>query len=381
MSKDRPSPPLVLLGLDAGDAEYIRDWAQAGYLPTIAAIMEQGCWGHIGGPDLMSTHGAWLSLFSGLPRLQHGYYYNRQLKPGTYEFQDVSPSDSGIQPFWSHLGGSSKKVAIIDALEANVQIDLSGIQLVNWAMQRQFNTAGFPMCAEPATLLDDVRRIAGEIPAIEVYRPGGSLKEDLVDYHRLLKRVEQKGRLCRHLLAQDQYDLAVITFVEAHTAAHRLWDYRQGGMRFTSENPEGSELSTAIRHVYQAIDREIGLLLKQFPKKPNIVILSLFGMKDLHSTRGLIESFCRQLGYQVPPSGKLNDLAPLSLARRIIPQKWRDRVSQFFPLRLQHRLQSQQFLSQTDWDRTTAFPLPGLYSSYIRVNLRGREPKGIVEPG
>jgi predicted AlkP superfamily phosphohydrolase/phosphomutase len=56
-------------------------------------------------------------------------------------------------------------------------------------------------------------------------------------------------------------------------------------------------------------------------------------------------------------------------------------VSQFFPLRLQQRLQAQQFLNQTDWDRTTAFPLPGLYSSFIRVNLRGREPKGIVEPG
>jgi hypothetical protein len=34
MSKDQHSPPLMLFGLDAGDAEYIRHWAQAGYLPT-----------------------------------------------------------------------------------------------------------------------------------------------------------------------------------------------------------------------------------------------------------------------------------------------------------------------------------------------------------
>ena len=381
MSKDQHSPPLVIFGFDAGDAGYIRRWAQAGYLPTIASIMEQGCWGHIGGPDLMSTQGAWLSLFSGFPRLEHGYFFNRQLKPGTYKFQDVSPFDTGVQPFWSYLRGSSKKAAIIDALETNVQTGLSGIQLVNWATQKQFNTAGSSTFSEPATLLDDVRRIAGAIPDIEVYCPGGSPKEDLADYHRLLERVEQKGKLCRHLLAQDQYDLAVITFVEAHTAAHRLWDYRPEGMRFNSATSEGRELSAGIRNVYQAIDREIGLLLKQFPQKSNIVILSLFGMKDLQSTRGLVESFCRQLGYQVPPSGKVNDLAPLALSRRIIPQKWRARVSQFFPLRLQQRLQSQQFLSQTDWDRTTAFPLPGLYSSFIRVNLRGREPKGIVKPG
>jgi hypothetical protein len=121
--------------------------------------------------------------------LSKGIFFYGQLKPGTYEFQDVSPFDTGIQPFWSHLGGSSKKAAIIDALETNVQPDLSGTQLVNWAMQRQFNSAGSPMLAEPVTLLDDVRRIAGAIPDIEVYRPGGSPKEDLADYHRLLKRV------------------------------------------------------------------------------------------------------------------------------------------------------------------------------------------------
>jgi predicted AlkP superfamily phosphohydrolase/phosphomutase len=381
MSKAQHSPPLVIFGLDAGDAEYIRRWAQEGYLPTIASIMEQGCWGHIGGPDLMSTHGAWLSLFSGIPRLEHGYYFNRQLIPGTYAFQDIMPSDTGVQPFWSHLRGSSKKVAIIDALETKLQTDLQGIQLVNWAIQQQFNTAVAPIFAEPATLLNDVRRIVGKKADINVFNPDSSAREDFVAYHLLLERVEQKGRLCRHLLGRDRYDLAVITFVEAHTTAHRLWDYRPGGMRCNSATSEGSELSTGIQNVYQAIDREIGLLLEQFPEKPNIVILSLFGMKDLQSTRGLIESFCRQLGYQVPPPGTLNDLTPLALARRIIPPKWRDRVSQFFPLRLQQRLQARHFLSRTDWDRTTAFPLPGLSSSFIRVNLRGREPNGIVEPG
>jgi predicted AlkP superfamily phosphohydrolase/phosphomutase len=381
MSKAHHSPPLLIFGLDAGDAEYIQRWAQEGYLPTIASIMEQGCWGHIGGPDLMSTHGAWLSLFSGIPRLEHGYFFNRQLKPGTYEFQNISPSDTGVQPFWSHLGRSSKKVAIVDALEANVQTNLPGIQLVNWAIQKPFNTAVAPISFEPATLLSDVDRIVGEIPPIDVFNSDSSASEDLVDYHRLMDRVEQKGTLCRHLLKRDRYDLAVITFVEAHTAAHRLWDYRPGGMRFNSTTSEGCELSIGIRNVYQAVDREIGRLLEQFPEKPNCVVLSLFGMKDLQATSGLIESFCRRLGYQVEPPGKMNGLAPLALARQVIPQKWRARLSQFFPLQLQQRLQSQQFLSQTDWDRTTAFPLPGLYTSFIRVNLRGREPKGIVKPG
>ncbi|MBU6435722.1 MAG: alkaline phosphatase family protein, partial [Nitrospirae bacterium] len=118
MAKDIKTPPLVIFGLDGGDAGFIQEWAQEGYLPTIASIMQRGCRGEISGPELMSTQGAWLSLFSGVSRSEHGYYYNRQLMPGTYDLRNVSVHDTHVLPFWSRLLNGSKKVAIIDALEA-----------------------------------------------------------------------------------------------------------------------------------------------------------------------------------------------------------------------------------------------------------------------
>jgi predicted AlkP superfamily phosphohydrolase/phosphomutase len=38
------------------------------------------------------------------------------------------------------------------------------------------------------------------------------------------------------------------------------------------------------------------------------------------------------------------------------------------------------YLRGVDWGRTRAFALPGDHSGYIRLNLRGRERDGIVEP-
>jgi predicted AlkP superfamily phosphohydrolase/phosphomutase len=38
-------------------------------------------------------------------------------------------------------------------------------------------------------------------------------------------------------------------------------------------------------------------------------------------------------------------------------------------------------LSGTDWQRTVGFPLPSDGCGLIRINLAGREPEGIVEPG
>ncbi len=381
MSTGTKSPPLVIFGLDGGDAGFIRRWTQEGYLPTIASILHRGCRGQIGGPELISTEGAWLSFFSGISRSEHGYYYNFQLKPGTYDFQRMIARDSQALPFWSHLRWASTKVAIIDALETHPLADVEGIQLANWAVQQQYNTAAVPVSAEPANLLDDVQRLVGQQIPIDVFKPNSEFSEDLVAYHLLLQRIEQKGTLCRQLLAQDQYDLSVITFVEAHTAAHRLWDYRPEGIRHTEATSEGYNLGTAIRDVYQAIDREMGLVLQQLPDESNVFIISLFGMKDLYPTTGLIEDFCRKLGYQVPSRGTRNSLDVLTWLRRAIRPDLRARMSRLLPRPVQARLESDCFRSETNWAKTKAFSIPALSTSFLRVNLRGREPQGIVDPG
>ena len=43
--------------------------------------------------------------------------------------------------------------------------------------------------------------------------------------------------------------------------------------------------------------------------------------------------------------------------------------------------QEARFLGNTDWSQTSVFAIPSTYTGYLRVNLEGREPKGIVKPG
>jgi predicted AlkP superfamily phosphohydrolase/phosphomutase len=381
MAQDIKTPPLVIFGLDGGDAGLIRQWTQEGTLPTIASIMQRGCLGHIGGPELLSTQGAWLSLFSGVSRGEHGYYFNRQLVPGTYDLQNVTARDAHAMPIWTRLRGGSKKVAIIDALETEPLPGLPGFQLANWAIQQQFNRTNVPPSAEPASLLSDVQRHVASPIHIDVFKPDSLIQEDVAAHHFMLKRIEAKGALSRCLLAQDRCDLVVIAFVEAHTAAHRLWDYRPGGIRQAEAVSEGCNLSTAIRDVYQAIDRQMGLLLRQLPDESNVFIISLFGMKDLYPTTGLIEDFCRKLEYRVPSYGARNGLNALTWLRRAIRPDLRARMSRLLPRRVQARLESDRFRSETNWAKTRAFSIPALNTSFLRVNVRGREPQGIVDPG
>ncbi len=189
---------------------------------------------------------------------------------------------------------------------------------------------------------------------------------------RLLERIERKGAACRRLLTEDTFDLVTATFYEAHTACHQFWHCRLD---------DGHPLRHAIRQVHEAIDREMGLILEQIPRDANVVILSQFGMSDQFPSTGLTETFCRRLGYHAKRPAGTPSLRPIDLARRLIPQPVRFALSKRLSRETQERLLADQLRQGTDWSATTAFAIPSLYTGFIRVNLRGREPDGCVEPG
>jgi predicted AlkP superfamily phosphohydrolase/phosphomutase len=378
MTMNTKTPPLVILGLDAGDFDFIQCWAQEGHLPTIASIMKQGCWGRTAGPELITEHGVWVSLFTGVSTCQHGYYYFRQLKPRTYDLETITWLDLDVLPFWDHLRGQSKKVAIIDVPENRPIRGLPGLQLANWAIHDSWDPRYFTTSSEPPELLQEVHQDFGpKLTSPEKHK--STFREDLQIYGQLVNHVKKKGALCRHLLARDCFDLVVIVFSESHAANHQFWKYRSevhNGVH-VAEN----ELTHAIRSIYQAIDREMGLLLAQLPRESNVIIMSSVGMEDDFPTTGLIEAFCRQLGYQAPPESSRVSFRPIDLIRCVLPEAWRIALSRHLPRERRERLLADQFRNGTNWRKTTAFAIPAAYTSFVRVNLRGREPEGIVEPG
>jgi predicted AlkP superfamily phosphohydrolase/phosphomutase len=375
---EKETPPLVILGIDAGDPGFIEQWAREGYLPTIASIMERGCWAQTGGPELVSEHGVWVSLFSGISRSQHGYYYFRQLTPGTYDLQTVTGRDVNAPPFWSRLQSRDIKLAVIDVPDSQLFPGMAGVQLANWATHNNWNPATFTPASEPPEVLQEVRQQFGERLAVAENHQS-SIEEDQQIYRKLIEHVHTKGALCRQLLGRERFDLSVVVFSQSHAANHQFWKYRPDAHPDPRLAPSG--LGHAIRDVYQAIDGEIGLLLAQLPAESNVVVVSSVGMEDDYPTTGLIEAFCRKLGYEVVSAPAGIPLRPIDLARRCVPERWRIALSRHLSRERGERLLAEQFRSGTDWSNTTAFAIPAAYTSFVRVNLRGREPEGIVEPG
>jgi predicted AlkP superfamily phosphohydrolase/phosphomutase len=344
----RPAP-LVILGLDAGDPGFIERWVGEGRLPAIASVMERGSHARTGGPELVSEHGVWVSLFSGISRGRHGYFYFRQLHPGSYQLEARTGLDVDAPPFWARFAGTGRRVALIDVPDSVALPGLAGLQLANWATHNNWDPHHFPTASQPADLLAEVEARHGR-KLLTVENHHASVDEDRRLRSQLLEQTRRKGELCRDLLLREPFDAVVAVFSATHAANHQFWKYR----------PEIGErrdeaLGHAIRDVYEAVDQELGRLLERLPADANVFVVSSVGMEDDFPTTGLTEAFCRRLGYQAdPPAGRVS-WRPLDLVRRVVPEPLRLRLSRRLSREAREGLLADQF--------------------------RGREPAGTVEPG
>jgi len=287
-----------------------------------------------------------------------------------------SPRDAHAQPFWSHLRHGEKQAAIIDGPESVIVPGLPGIQLADWAT-RYLSQRPARAAADPPDLVQEARRVFGRQIMVSDYIPKPNVHADRRLYHRLLERIDKKGALCRHLLRNERFDVVVIGFHEAHDAAHRFWDYRSHADH-DSHGLHDPELTFAIHDVYHAIDRQMHLLLAQLPTEANVAVLSCYGMAEQFPTTGLIDAFLQKLGYHIRPEPVAPAANPLAWLRRTLPHSWRAALSPHLPLAMQERALGEKFRNGADWRKTRAFAIPSLYTSFVRVNLRDREPLGIV---
>ena len=134
---------------------------------------------------------------------------------------------------------------------------------------------------------------------------------------------------------------------------------------------------SAAAAVYQAIDAAIGRIVQRLPAETTVLIVCLGGLQVIHGGSQFLDDVLRQTGLTAsqtvrasPCAAALAPAAGAASAGRppAVPK-------------LVRRSGDSLFWASFDWAATRAFALPWTYDGYLRVNLRGREPHGIVEPG
>jgi predicted AlkP superfamily phosphohydrolase/phosphomutase len=349
-------PRFILVALDSADPDLLLQWSADGTLPTLAAMRQRGAHARLTGPETVSAHGVWTSIWSGVSLNRHGHYLRRALRSGSYDLTTAAHSLDAAPAFWCAL--TNQRIAVLDAPDARLIAGLPGPQLLGWGN----HPSPSRVQSEPCGLAEKIARRAG--PRILSDETQGSRARDRRVLGELLERVRRQGQLARELM--DGCDGAVIGFGDAHAAGHRFWKY---GPRATTPIHDG-QLSEALKEVYVAIDAEIGRSLAALGDDVHVAVISNHGIREGYPTEGLMQAFCHRLGYQVA-----RRRGSVASGSRIIATSWHRVAGRLRP----HGAAPAAELTGTDWSRTTVFAVPGFYTGFLRVNLRGREPQGIVD--
>lgn len=377
----------VVLGLESAELGLVEKWAREGSLPFLGSLLETCPLVMLHTPIHVLQIAVWPSLLTGASAGRHGRYVLwSQIRNGSYEMQGQgTPLRGALRRYEEFLADHGVASALAD-IPADVRIPgHRGLHVVDWGTEFRFGNCK----TEPRGLKQRIAREVGHYPIPPFRRTGDSQAEHLELARLMEEGVRLKGAFTRWLLRQPGLGHVFSVFAEMHKAAHWFWKYMDPTHVDYEESPPA--LRDAVRRIYEGVDRELAAIAAQLGPRDNLVVLSEQGMHANYRGDHLVEQFLQALGLLVrhgppPPSAAVlvrgsaargpRAGAPSALRRAFRTAKARVPDALKAPVR---RWRSSR--TNIDWRRTRVFQLPTDRNTYLRVNLRGREPLGCVEPG
>ena len=371
---------VLVIGVDAATFDLIDPWAAEGILPNFRRLMENGTRGTLWTVPNMNSAPAWTSFATGKNPGKHGIYFFTRPKPGTYEMEVINGSYRDGLTFWQIASQYGKRVGVI-----NVPMTYPA-DAVNGFLISGLDTPGkhAPGWVFPSDLMAQIPQELGEYIiecGLPSYAKSGRLDKGLDVAHQT---IEQRTRYSLYLMDNHPWDLFVTVYTSIDAVQHYFWRHMLLSGKST---PQKHRFQNAIRAAYIQVDQAIGELVRQAPPGTTVIIVSDHGAGSaLYGFRNLRDWLVTH-GYMTLKNTE--STATLQMIKNSLLRqsyRWLDaHFSREFKLFLSRslpgirsKIEANIGFAQVDWARTQLYFDMGVE---LRVNLKGREPRGIVEPG
>ena len=374
----------VLIGLDAMEWSLVRQWTTQGKLPAFSRLLETGAHGVLSSPAAQLPDTVWPCLYTGTNPGKHERYYYFQYDPQAQDLRRIPDEVLRGTPFWGYLSQAGHRCAIVDVPKFPLSRILKGTQLANWGSHATHT----PRSTHPASLLADIRSRFGDFP-VQGCDTTDTTPQALLRLRQLvLDGVRSHGQLFRWFMGSGEWDVFFAVFSAPHCIGHHCWH------GLDASHPRHDEarqhgLTSAVEEVYQAIDREIGEMLDMVGPGTRVMLFAAHGMGPLCHGSWNLQQILDLLGYGHPVGrktpidsrweGARNFLRTL---RVMMPGAMQFKIANLLPQAIYDELLFRLNAGRRQWKGCRAFVVPNNDSvGSIRINVKGRDKNGIVEPG
>lgn len=372
----------LIIGIDSATFDIILPMIQEGRLPNLGYLMRDGCWGKLQSTMPPVTPPAWVSFMTGKNPGKHG----------VFDFY-VPPSYGYVRPvlnskyvkaktLWRILTEHGLKSGIINLPMTHPPEDINGFIVPG--MQYSFDGKNF---SHPPELMQEIKDNIGEYRVL--YGDLESLYtnklDKLLEEWRNIFEVRRKTML--YLMDKKQWDVFMPVFYSIDVMQHHFWRF------FDKKHPLfdpqlAIKFEQVIPEFYDKVDTVIGELLERVSEKTTVVVVSDHGAGPEEKGFSINNWLCKE--------GFLSFKQSLSLL-------WKFKFPHIF-YKILRRLKFQGISWTVPFDKLKTLgsvidPREGINVPYfidwsstkayggnhteqgIYINLKGREPMGIVNKG
>lgn len=369
---------VLVIGLDAGTLDLVRPWVEQGHLPSLGRLITEGASGTLESTIPTISPAAWISMITGKNPGKHGIFDFVRRDPDSYRLDYVQPALSKIGTVFGHLSESGRRVGVLGVPVTYPPEPVNGFMISGpWAPENE-------NCVCPSEMFPYLEEKGYEINNTVSYTPDTA--DVFLEY--LEDVTDVRASVALELLQREPWDLFMVVFRDTDTVASFFW--HDMDPTHPQHDPQRAEqFGTAILDHYRQLDRYIGKMLEVIDEDTTVMIVSDHGSGALY--------------FEISLNRWLADIGLLTLKSAQGAYTWYQRAARSLGLTraslierlgwpMVHRLKRMlprgieqlvpwshpQLSELVDWSKTKAYSFGSIGQIY--VNLKGREPQGIVEP-
>ncbi|MDD5069868.1 MAG: alkaline phosphatase family protein [Candidatus Omnitrophica bacterium] len=369
----KESKKVFLLGLDGATFNVIYPLIKEGKLPNLAKIIKDGVYAYLDSTIPPLTPVAWPGMFTGkLPgktgifdfSLPTGKIDRKRPKP---EVKRVNSSFIKTKSIWELLTERNMRSVVLDVPLTYPAYQINGV-MISRVMAADSKRTVYPQSLykelkKQGLILDDLTEKKEKTEDTHLSERKHCLKKEVTAaqkrqikkerVNQMISGIDEKVKLVKYLNQTQEWDFFMAVFMEADQAGHGFWPDKQ-----------------KISKIYQRLDKAVGEIFSFLPKDCLKVIASDHGFQ---SVKGVffVDEWLRGKGYlektfeaDDETEEKLKNIAQFKEDFHKKPGKTMGRF---------------RYQPAVDYKRSKAYLSSG--TAYgIRINLKGRDPCGIVEP-
>jgi predicted AlkP superfamily phosphohydrolase/phosphomutase len=369
---------VLVLGIDAATFWLIEPWVEAGHLPTFAKLIREGVSAQLASTIPYVSGPAWATFATGKQPGKHGIFDFAVRKPNSYEVRLINAQDIASQTLWSILSQHQKRLAVVNTPVTYPAQPINGYMVTGMltpSIRSQFTY--------PADLQGELlARFPDYIIDVAEASPDRARTKEAVA-RKTHHATQQRLALTEWLMEKmPDWDFFMTVWTETDRIQTYLWDDMDPAHP-RHESRFAQRFGAEILGHYQHLDRILDKMLKTVVDERTILlVISDHGFGGVHRFF-YPNCWLAGEGYlrlkQRPSSVSRLQAAKKALNYIGLAHYAKKLVKTFAPswgttTQLRHTV----FSRDVDWRQTRAF---WAADNGISINLKGREPLGVVAPG